>query len=294
MISAGEVQTPGRPRDVVGVKALAIATQRMFTNFRPSGVKVHAGAPVIEEGMVENDFREMAEAGVRLLGEVGLGTVKDGPTARKMVAWARQYGMKSTIHAGGASIPGSGLIEKEVILMADADVIGHLNGGPTALSDEQIETLCRQSTRALEIVHNGNQRAALHVLRTARELGQLHRVLLGTDAPAGSGIQPLGILRMIAYLSSVGGVPPEVAICFATGNTARIHELDCGLIEPGRAADLVLVDTAQGTFGASLLDSIALGDLPGIAMTIIDGEICTYRSRNTPPSSRIPSVTTTH
>ena len=48
MISAGEVHLPGRPKDIVGLKALAIASQRWYDNFRPSGVKVHAGAPVIE------------------------------------------------------------------------------------------------------------------------------------------------------------------------------------------------------------------------------------------------------
>ena len=85
MISAGEVHMPGRPRDIVGLKAMAIATQRFYENFRPSGVKVHAGAPVIEHGMVEEDFRDLAAAGVTLLGEVGLGSVKDGRTARQMV-----------------------------------------------------------------------------------------------------------------------------------------------------------------------------------------------------------------
>ncbi len=90
MVSAGEVHTPGRPRDVVGLKAMAITAQRCFSNFRASGVKVHAGAPVIEPGMEEHDFEELASAGVRFLGEVGLGGVKDGPTARKMVAWARK------------------------------------------------------------------------------------------------------------------------------------------------------------------------------------------------------------
>src|SRR6202023_3532688 len=137
MISAGEVHTPGRPRDIVGLKAMAIFAQRAFAGFRPSGVKVHAGAPCIEPGMVEEDFRELAAAGVKLLGEVGLGGVKDGPTARKMVDWARKYGIQSTIHTGGPSIPGSGLIDKDVVLEADTDVIGHINGGHTALPDGQ-------------------------------------------------------------------------------------------------------------------------------------------------------------
>ena len=119
MISAGEVHMPGRPRDVVGLKAMAITAQRIYSAFRASGVKLHAGAPVIEQGMVEDDFRELAQAGVKLLGEIGLGGVKDGPTGRKMVAWARKYGIQSTIHTGGPSIPGSGLIDKDVVLECD-------------------------------------------------------------------------------------------------------------------------------------------------------------------------------
>src|SRR6202522_2350745 len=168
MISAGEVHTPGRPRDIVGLKAMAITAQRTFSAFRPGGVKVHAGAPCIEPEMEENDFKELSLAGVRLLGEVGLGGVKDGPTARKMVAWARKYGIQSTIHSGGPSIPGSGLIDKDVVLEADTDVIGHINGGHTALPDDQIVCLCEQCNRGLEIVHNGNERSALYTMRIAR------------------------------------------------------------------------------------------------------------------------------
>jgi enamidase len=290
MISAGEVHTPGRPKDIVGLKALAIAAQRSFAALRPSGVKVLAGAPVIEQGMVEEDFKSLAEAGVKLLGEVGLGSVKDGPTARQMVRWARKHGIQSTIHTGGPSIPGSGLIDKDVVLTADADVIGHINGGHTALPDAQIRALCEQSERALEIVHNGNERAALFTLRTAKELRILHRVILGTDAPAGSGVQPLGIVRVIAALSSIGDVPAETVFCFATGNPARMRNLDCGLIEVGRAADFVFMDAPQHSAGRNLLDSVRLGDLPGIGMTVIDGEVRSERSRNTPPATRVPKI----
>jgi len=291
MISAGEVHTPGRPKDVVGLKAMAIFAQRAFSAFRPGGVRIHAGAPVIEHGMVEEDFKDLAAAGVTMLGEVGLGSVKDGATARQMVAWARKYGMQSTIHTGGPSIPGSSLIDKDIVLAADADVIGHINGGHTALPDDQIVTLCEQSPRALEIVHNGNEKAALLTLRTARELKKLDRVILGTDSPAGSGVQPLGILRMVSMLSSLADVPAEVAVCFATGNTARIRNLDCGLIKPGRAATFVMIDRAQHSPGKTVLESMQRGDLPGIGMVIIDGVVSAQRSRNTPPATTVPVVT---
>ncbi len=292
LISAGEVHMPGRPKDIVGLKAMAIAAQRWYENFRPSGMKVHAGAPVIEHGMVEQDFKDLADAGVKLLGEVGLGTVKDGKTAQQMVTWARKYGIQSTIHTGGPSIPGSGLIDADMVLETGTDVVGHINGGHSALPDDQIICLCENCTAALEIVHNGNERAALLTLNTARELGKLDQVILGTDGPAGSGVQPLGILRMVAMLSSLGNVPAETAFCFANGNTGRRRELDTGLIEVGKCADFVLMDQAQHAPGNNILESIQLGNLPGVGMTIIDGVVTSQRSRNTPPADRIPEVIT--
>lgn len=290
MISAGEVHMPGRPKDVVGLKAMAIASQRWYENFRPSGVKVHAGAPVIEHGMEEHDFKELAEAGVKYLGEVGLGSVKDGKTAHQMVNWARKYGIQSTIHTGGPSIPGSGLIDADMVLETGTDVVGHINGGHSALPDDQIVCLCENCSKGLEIVHNGNERAALLTLNTARELGKLDQVILGTDGPAGSGVQPLGILRMVAMLSSLGNINAETAFCLANGNTARQRELDAGLLEIGYSADFVLMDQAQHAPGSTLLESVQLGNLPGIGMTVIDGEVRSMRSRNTPPAARLPEV----
>lgn len=291
IISAGEAHYPGRPKDIVGVKALGIASQRAFANFRPGGMKILAGAPVLEPGMTEADFKELADAGVTLIGEVGLGGVKDGPTGRQMIAWARKYGMTSMTHTGGPSIPGSGRIGADVVIEVDADVIAHVNGGPTALPDDEIRRICEESTRALEIVHNGNLRTGLLVLDIARKRDELGRVVLGTDGPAGSGVQPLGILRTICHLASLGGVPTETAFCFATGNTARVRNLhDRGLIEIGRAADLVFMDQAAGGIGDGFLESLALGNLPGIGMIMIDGAVRTARSRNTPPAIRVPEV----
>jgi enamidase len=288
LISAGEVHMPGRPKDIVGLKAMAIAAQRWYENFRPSGVKVHAGAPVIEHGMVEQDFKDLAEAGVVLLGEVGLGTVKDGKTAQQMVGWARKYGMQSTIHTGGPSIPGSGLIDADMVIETGTDVIGHINGGHSALPDNQIICLCESCSSAFEIVHNGNERSAVLTLNTARELGKLDQIILGTDGPAGSGVQPLGIMRMIAMLSAFGNVPAEIAFCFGHGNTSRQRKLDTGLIEAGYAADFVILDKAQHAPGKTMLESVQLGNLPGVGMTIIDGEVTSGRSRNTPPADRLP------
>ena len=294
MISAGEVHLPGRAKDIIGVKALAITAQRAFEGMRAAGVgggvKVLAGAPIIEKGMTEQDFAELAAAGVKLLGEVGLGSVKAGEEARQMVGWARKYGIQSTIHTGGPSIPGSGLIDAEVVLEADADVIGHINGGHTALPYKQVCKLCEKSSRAIEIVHNGNEKIGILTARHAMELKCPHRIILGTDSPAGSGVQPLGMLRMIALISSMADIPPEIVFGFATGNISRMRKLPQGLVEVGRPADFVFMDMAQHSAGSDLLDSIKLGDLPGIGMVMIDGLVKCQRSRNTPPAGTAPVI----
>ncbi|MGV7031002.1 amidohydrolase family protein [Methylobacterium symbioticum] len=291
MISAGEAHYPGRPRDRVGIKALAIAAQRSYANFRPGGVKVIAGAPVLEPGFTEEDFRELAAAGVSIIGEIGLGGINDGPRGRQMIAWARAQGMTSMTHTGGPSIPGSSRIGADTVIAVDADIAAHINGGPTALPFAELDRIVDESDQALEIVHNGNLRAGLHVLERAARRGALDRILLGTDGPAGSGAQPLGILRMITMLASLSDIPVETIVCFATGNVARVRKLsDRGLIEPGRAADLIVMDRAAGGAGTTFRDSVALGNIPGISMVLIDGVTRTTRSRNTPPAERTPST----
>ena len=289
-ISAGEVHTPGRPEDPVGVKALAIAAQRMFAALRPSGVRVIGRAPVIEHGPEEEDFAEMAAAGVTTLGEIGLGSVKDGETAGRMEEWARRHGMRSTIHTGGPAGSGSGLIDEDVVLEAGADVIGRVDGGHTALPDDQIRCLCGECRHGIELVHDGDERAAPLAMRTAFELGEAERVMPGTDGPAGSGVQPLGIPRMVAVPSSLGDGPAEVAFCFATGDTARIRELDRGTLEVGHAAEMVVMDRARHAPGRDLLASVHQGNLPGVGMTNIDRVVRTARSRNTPPAERLSEV----
>ncbi len=289
VMSAGEVHLPGRPKDVVGLKALAIVAAKAYGAVRPAGVKVHAGAPILELGLEEHDFAEMAAAGVTLVGEIGLGSVKTGAQAAPMVAWAKRHGMVVTFHTGGPSIAGSNPIAADAVLEAQPHIVGHVNGGTTPMSDADIERVVA-TDMAIEIVHCGNGRAAIHALRAAEGVGGLDRVVIGNDAPSGTGVVPLGILRVLAHLASLGGVRPEVAVAMATGNTARVHGLDVGLLEPGRAADVVLCDAPVGSSADSALAALGVGDLPGISMILIDGAIVTGRSRNTPPAARAAEV----
>jgi enamidase len=292
-ISAGEVHLPGRPKDVVGLKALAIVAARAWRNFRPGGVKVHAGAPILELGLTEADFAEMAAAGVTLVGEIGLGSVRTGKDAAPMVRWARQHGMTVTIHTGGPSIAGSSAIDADVVLEARPHVVGHINGGTTAMAPADIERLVA-TDMALEIVHCGNPKAALHTLRAAVEQRATSRLILGNDAPSGTGVIPLGILRTLSLLVALGGLAPAEAIACATGNTARVYGLDVGTIAPGKAADLVICDAPIGSVARDALGALVAGDLPGISMVLIDGAVAVGRSRNTPPAARAAEVVKGH
>ncbi|WP_025323436.1 amidohydrolase family protein [Deferrisoma camini] len=289
-VSAGEVHLPGRPRDPAGVKALAILAARSFAAFRPGGMKVKGGAVILEPGLTEADFAEMAAQGVRTVGEIGLGAVKRPEDARPMVEWAKGHGMVVLMHMGGTSIPGSSTVTAEQVLAAGADVACHTNGGPTAVSPEEISAVIRESDIYVEIVHCGNPRMAVHAAREAVDAGALHRVIIGNDAPSGTGVIPLGVQRVIAHLSSLAEVDPAVAIAWATGNTARCHGLPQGRIAAGAPADLVFCDAPMGSVGDDLLSAYRAGDTPGVSVILVDGEVVVAKSRNTPPPKRAAVV----
>jgi enamidase len=100
------------------------------------------------------------------------------------------------------------------------------------------------------------------------------------------------MLREVAFLSSVAEIPPEVAVCMATGNVGRAHGLSIGTLEEDKPADLVLLDKIHGSVAKDGLDSIAKGDLPGISVVMIDGEILVAgRSQQTPPPERNAIIT---
>ena len=288
-ISAGEVHLPGRPKDAEGVKALAMVAQRCFRNFRAAGAKVIAGAPVPELDFDREFYAALKSAGIRHIGEIGLGTVAKGPDAARVTGWCRELGIETIMHCGGPSIAGSHHVTAEDVMQAQPDIVSHINGGPTANPLEDIALLCKQVTGAIEVVHNGNEKAALVALEAAQQAGRLADFLIGTDAPAGSGVQPNGMVRMVTLMASLGGLAPELAWCCASGNVARKRGLEQGMVAPGRPADLVFMDRPGGSDGGDVLGAMAMGNIPGIGAVMIDGKMRSGRSRSTPPAARVPA-----
>jgi enamidase len=286
MISAGEVHLPGRPTDPKGTKALALLAHLSFAKARPAGVKVYGGALILEKGLVEEDFKELAADGVWLVGEIGLGSVKAAAEARVMADWAKRYGMKVLMHVGGTSVPGSSTVTCEDVMIANPTVACHLNGGPTSVPVSEAIKVIEKTECAIEIVHCGNLRVALEIVNFMQSKGNLERLIIGNDAPSGTGVIPLGIWRMVNFVSALCDIPAEIAICCATGNTKRVFGLSHGLVKVGEDADLQIIDAPMGSAGKNAKAAIEAGDIPGIAMVIIDGVVKTQVSRNTPPPVR--------
>ncbi|WP_043830098.1 amidohydrolase family protein [Muricoccus aerilatus] len=285
-ITASEVHVPGRPKDPAGVKALALAAQACFRDYRPGGMRVHAGSVILEPGLTEADLAELKAAGI-WLAKAGFGAFATPYDYAPLMRAARRLGMVTTMHTGGSSIPGSSGIWAEHVLAADATVSFHVNGGPVAMPEEGFERLVKESSVAMQICTAGNLRTALKTARLLDEARQPERLLIATDTPTGSGIMPLGIFYTITHLASLGGMAPERAIAAATGNNARVYGLNSGFLAPGRDADLVLIDACAGGAHDEALTAIAHGDVPAVAAVFTDGvPRFVGRSRNTPASIR--------
>ncbi|MGW6697440.1 amidohydrolase family protein [Nocardia sp. NPDC055049] len=291
-ISASEVHVPGRPTDIAGVKALAVAANRCYQSYRPGGMRVYAGSVILEPGLTDADFRELSDNGV-WLAKAGFGAFATPEAYAPVVAAAKRNGIKVMFHTGGGSIAGSlAKITVDALLEARPNISGHCNGGPTALTrDESRRLVVEGHDIALQLVHAGNLRSAIHYAELALEHDQFHRILIATDTPTGTGVIPLGMLRQIAEMASLGPFSSRQGVIAATGNVAEVYELNSGRLEVGRDADLVVFDAPLGSTADTAFDALDIGDIPGVACVITDGVIRLTKSRNTPTPKRQVSVT---
>ena len=292
VISASEVHVPGRPTDVAGVKALAVAAQRCFADYRPGGMTVHAGSVILEPGLEPSDFAELKAAGV-WMAKAGFGAFSEPKAYAPVVAAAKEEGLHVMCHTGGGSIGGSqSKIGADDLLEIQPHVAGHVNGGPTALSREENERLVAEGPQiALQIAQAGNLRSALHICEQALAADAFHRLLIATDTPTGTGVVPLGMLHVMSELASLGPLDARGVVAAATGNVAAVYGLDAGRLAPGRPADLAVIDAPVGSSAEDAFSALELGDVPAVAAVVTGGCLSFAKSRNTPAPTRGVSVT---
>lgn len=280
MMSASEVHLPGRPHDAAGVTALAIAAQRAFSDYRPGGVKVLGGSLIIEPDLTREHLLQAAAAGVGLA-KVGFGAFADQADAAPLVRICQELGMVVMNHTGGASIPGSSPVPIEAVLALGCDIIGHANGGTTALPDDALEQLF-DAPGAIQLVQAGNLRSSLRIIELAQERDALEKIVLATDTPTGTGVMPLGMIKTVCEVSSLAGLPAADALALAAGNNGAVLHRAEGVLDVGRPADLSLAFAPLGCSRPDAISAIENGDIPGIGAVVIGGEVRTLRSRNTP------------
>lgn len=293
MVSEGE-QGPGWPRfydDPIGCKAAAILSKRVFDRFRPGGaLKFHGGALVLVHGLTERDFKEMSEAGVWLIAEIGGGGLSDPAEVAPMLEWARKYNFFYSVHLAPPSIPGSSWVTSKEILKLRPHKVAHTNGGSTGVSFDHIQRLMDESDIPLELVVNGNFVNFNKMLKHMDKKGELNRLVFGSDAPTGQASLSGAMNRAIVKASSLNDIPAWKAIAMATGNTADLYKLNVGKIEIGRAADLQIIDNPPGSVGTDALKAIENGDPFGNSMVIVDGRIIAYRGKDSRPTARFCKV----
>jgi enamidase len=296
MVSAGELHIPGLDFDALTpelVLSIAVTSKHTTGRMRPSGVKVNAGTVLLVPGMTEEHFDRAQREGIDQCKFIfyDWNRLGDGE-AQRYVGWAHDRGMTVKLHSGGVSRSGSSRVAgSDVVLAVEPDVVGHISGGPIPAPDADIaEIIAGLPDGYFEVCSSNNYRATKVVVEQLSRRGRLDRLVLGTDTPGGTGVIPRGMLRNICYLASVCGVDPLTAVAAATGQTARAHGLNTGVLAEGMPADLVVLGPITGSTARDGLECFALGDLPGIATVLVDGvPLVKTRSEQTPPPSRAVS-----
>jgi len=107
-----------------------------------------------------------------------------------MIAWAKAAGMITTVHTGGSS----SRLRRDSCGTSRGNtthVSFHINGGPTAVPDEDYRVIIEKTEAALQVCTAGNLRTTILCANLAHEMGVFDRFIIATDTPTGSGVMPL-------------------------------------------------------------------------------------------------------
>lgn len=281
--------TTDSARDAAGAKALAIVSVKAWQAERPMGVKCYAGTVIAEPGLSAEDFDDLVEAGVQRI--KFLRPLPSIAECERYCGWARERGMLVMAHTGGRKLIRETASIRASLEVLRPDVACHVNGGPTPPPIEDADWLIAETDCTLDLVFHGNLNVARHVLASLAARGQLGRVVIGTDSPSAGGVNPGGVLRTITLLCGITGLPPEVLLCLATGNTARRYGLPGGLVEVGQPADLVVWDPIDGSVTTEMLACVRYGDMAVAGLVMIDGEVRLHGDPRAIDPKRVPAVT---
>ena len=183
---------PAGRSDAEGVKALAIAAQRCFADYRPGGMRVIAGSVILEPGLQRRRFQG-ARARKASTREGGLWRREDG--LRLCAARRRRQGRRPDHH-----LPHRRLVDPRLWRHHRRS---SARDAPSCIVSHQWRSHRhagrRFRTRDPRKRHGPaglHRRQSPHDACCARGLPMQHdafdRFIIATDTPTGSGIMPLG------------------------------------------------------------------------------------------------------
>ncbi|CVK20296.1 amidohydrolase family protein [Sporomusa sphaeroides] len=290
MISVGS-SMPGMPYTVAGVKAVAVAGKQIWDTYRPLGSKVYGGALMLVDGLKDSDFAEMAAEGIKVVGEVGKSPVQDVAKAAELTKMARKHGMVVTAHSGGPVKACCASYNADDLLKINPNVICSLNGGPTPMSDADIEKVLKEGDFYYDMLAHGNVRILRNVYKLAKSLNKVDKLMFGTNVPSMSGYSPLGLWLSIAALSNTyQDVHPATFIAMASGNVADCYGLDHGKIAKGYKLDIIFLDGFG--YDTCPFKTLQSGNMCSTSFVILDGELRMPHCKNVPGASRKPEFIT--
>jgi enamidase len=289
-VSQGSWHQGAYPDDRQGMVALGITLARAFRDFRPGRMKVHGAAVSLVEGLTVEDFDLLADQGVWLIAEIGSRSIIDPHVIRPMLDIAHARGFVSRVHFGPEAVAGTYTVTAEMALAMGAQIASHVNGGPSSPPLADLDAMVDESDCFLELSYPGNHKALFHLVQRVMERGELKRLIGGSDTPTGAGVLPRAILQTAVLLAAFADLSPEQAVAAVTGNTARAYGLNTGILEPGREADLLLIDAPKGSGGRGGLDSLKRGDVPSVSLLMIDGKVVSLGTKNTLPARTLPTI----
>lgn len=289
MISVGSTM-PGMPYTVSGVKAVAVAGKQIWDTYRPLGSKVYGGALMLVDGLQDSDFADMAAEGIKVVGEVGKSPVQDVAKVSALTKIAQKYGMVVTAHSGGPANVACASYNANDLLKINPDVICSLNGGPTPMSDADIEKVLKEGDFYYDLLAHGNVRILQNVYKLAKGLNKVGKLMLGTNVPSISGYSPLGLWLSIAALSNTyQDVHPATFIAMASGNVADCYGLNHGKIAKGYTLDMIFLDGFG--YDTCPYKTLQSGNMCSTSFVILDGELRMPHCKNVPGASRKPEFT---
>ncbi|MBC5735784.1 amidohydrolase family protein [Lawsonibacter faecis] len=287
MLSLG-ARMPGLPSTVDGSKALAILGKEMWENHRVRGARIQGGALMLVDGLEDHDFAQMAAAGVNMIAEVGHGPVKDIQQAARLTRMAKANGFIVPAHSGGPSSRDCAGYDADALFAIGPDVICHLNGGPTPMSDGDIFRVIRAGDFYYDLTADGNMRTLVNIVEECSSAGKLGRLMIGTNTPSAAGYSPMGIwMGLAAVCNGKRDLDPALCICMGTGNVADCYGLDYGKVKVGYRADLLFLQAAYPA--TDLNATLKAGDMPAIGCVMIDGQVVMDSCKNCPGPDRRPS-----